>query len=374
VPNQVRWRGQAPHGSLLHPVWETSNNKGEPADEAFVARCLLGAGWVGASRRLSMLDLRIWAALCGLLREQMPSAPEDDPALDRASNRTVATTGYQLADMVYGEDGGKNYRLIWRSLIRLRATTVVVHIIEQDPELAARRAATGYLGLIGDVWDARTELNLRSPREWGALNGTSSLKVEVGHWTAQQVVAGRCTWLDLDLLRALGTGLAARLWAALEAWGRWPQRSLDGREETAIGLGRPALESLGVGKYSQQRQARMALNRAGQQLVAVDPAYELVRCEQRTGGWCLVVRRVCGARGRTAARKSAAFRDPGVAAKAQQRKARQKVRAAIRESLLEAQPESRISQAVQVRGAPQGYPVNRRIKALDDRRFPCPTD
>lgn len=77
-----------------HPVWETSN-KGEPADEAFVARCLLGAGWVGASRRLSMLDLRIWAALC----EQMPSAPEDDPALDRASNRTVATTGYQLADI-----------------------------------------------------------------------------------------------------------------------------------------------------------------------------------------------------------------------------------------------------------------------------------
>ncbi len=82
--------------SLLHPVWETNNN-GEPADEAFVARCLLGAGWVGASRRLSMLDLRIWAALCGLLREQMPSAPEDDRSLDRASNRTVATTGYQLA-------------------------------------------------------------------------------------------------------------------------------------------------------------------------------------------------------------------------------------------------------------------------------------
>jgi hypothetical protein len=124
--------------------------------------------------------------------------------------------------------------------------------------------------------------------------------------------------------------------AALEAWARWPQRSLDGREETAIGLGRPALESLGVGKYSQQRQARAALNRAGQQLVAVDPAYELVRCEQRAGGWCLVVRRVCGARGRTAARKSGTFRDPGVAAKAQQREARQKVRAAIRESLLEA--------------------------------------
>ncbi|MGI8713902.1 MAG: hypothetical protein ACR2NR_12150 [Solirubrobacteraceae bacterium] len=128
-----------------------------------------------------MLDLRIWAALCGLPREQMPSAPEDDPALDRASNRTVATTGYRLADMIYGEDSGKDYRLIWRSLIRLRATTVVVHIVEQDPKLAARRATTGYVVLIGDVRDARTELNLRSPKEWGALNGTSSLKVEFGH-------------------------------------------------------------------------------------------------------------------------------------------------------------------------------------------------
>jgi hypothetical protein len=334
VANQVRWRGQAPHGSLLHPVWDAS--KGEPADEAFVARCLLGAGWVGASRRLSMLDLRIWAALCGLLREQMPSAPDADLELDRASNRTVATTGYQLADMIYGEDGGKNYRLIWRSLIRLHATTVVVHIVEQDPEVAARRATTGYVGLLGDIWDAKTELNLRSPREWGALNGTSSLKIEIGHWTAQQVVAGRCTWLDLDLLRALGTGLTARLWAALEAWARWPQRSMDAREETAIGLGRPALESLGVGKYSQQRQARAALNRAGQQLIAVDPAYEAVRCERRGGGWCLVVRRVSGARARATARKGATFRDPGIAAKARHREARLEIRTTIHEALLDA--------------------------------------
>ena len=144
-------------------MWETSN-KGEPSDEAFVARCLLGAGWVGASRRLSMLDLRIWAALCGLLCEQMPSAPEDDPALDRASNRTVATTGYQLADMVYGEDGGKNYRLIWRSLIRLRATTVVVHIIEQDPDVA------DFVSFFGPSW----QLGEQPRAMWGssATSGT----------------------------------------------------------------------------------------------------------------------------------------------------------------------------------------------------------
>ncbi|MGH2891566.1 MAG: hypothetical protein ACRDNJ_18275, partial [Solirubrobacteraceae bacterium] len=156
----------------------------------------------------------------------------------------------------------------------------------------------------------------------------------------QQVVAGRCTWLDLDLLQALGTGLAARLWAALEAWARWPQRSLDGREETAIGLGRPALDSLGVGSYSKPRQARAALNRAGQALVGVDPAYEFVRCERRGGGWCLVVRRVSGARARGETRKQGTHRDLGIAAKRRQRAAeqseRQIVRAIISEQLAEA--------------------------------------
>jgi hypothetical protein len=56
-----RWQGQAPGGSLLHPVWEPVT-WGEPSDEAFVARCLLGAGWVGANRRLPMLDPHVWAA------------------------------------------------------------------------------------------------------------------------------------------------------------------------------------------------------------------------------------------------------------------------------------------------------------------------
>jgi len=159
------------------------------------------------------------------------------------------------------------------------------------------------------------------------------LKVEIGHWTAQQIVAGRCTWLDLDLLHALGTGLPARLWAALEAWARWPQRSLDGREETAIGLGQPALESLGVGRYSQPRQARAALNRAGQRLVDVDAAYELVQCDRRGGGWCLIVRRIAGARARVDARKTGSHRDPGIAAKKQRRRALQTERQIVRETI-----------------------------------------
>jgi hypothetical protein len=132
-------------------------------------------------------------------------------------------------------------------------------------------------------------------------------------------------------LRALGSGLSARVWIALEAWARWPQRSLDGREETAIGLGQPALQSLGVAQYERQRDARRALDRAGRGVVAVDPAYELVRCERRGGGWSLVVRRVTGARARGDVRKHAAYRDSGIAAKCQRRKAEQAERLGVRE-------------------------------------------
>jgi hypothetical protein len=329
-----RWQGQAPRASLLHPVWEPITS-GDPTDEAFIARCLLGAGWVGGSRRLSMLDLRVWAALCALLREQLPTPPVEDPTLDRSSTRTVHTTGYALAERVYGDDGGKNYRLLRRSLVRLRGATVVVHIVEQDPELAAERITDGYVALIGDLWLARTRLELHTPREWGALKGTSSLRAEVGHWTAQQIVAGRATWLDLDLLRALGTGLAARVWAALEAWGRWPQQSMDGREETAIGLGEPALNSLGVGGYARPRAARAAIDRAGQQILATDPSYELVRCERRAG-WCLVVRRLCGPRARAQARSGAAWRSSGIAVSKQQRSERAAVRSQARDSITRA--------------------------------------
>ena len=100
-----------------------------------------------------------------------------------------------------------------------------------------------------------------------------------------------------------------------------------------------------MGQYQHARQARAALNRAGERLVAVDPAYELVRCERRGGGWCLVVRRVCGARSRAEARKQhGTYRDPGIAAKTQQRRAdraeRVIVRDAIRRQLAELQDEA----------------------------------
>jgi len=281
-----------------------------------------------------MLDLRVWAALCDVLREKLPSPPHDDLELQRADTRTVETTGYQLAEKVWSMESGKHYQLLRRSLIRLAGTRAVVHVIERNPELAIELLKEGFVALVGDIWSARTRLDLRTPRQWGALKGSTSLKVEIGHWTAQQVVTARCTWLDLDLLRALGSGLAARLWVALEAWGSWPQRTLDGHEECAIGLGEPARQSLGVGAYKRPRAARTALDRAGAQIIAADPGYELVRCEKRAG-WCLVVRRLTGARARVAARQGAAWRAEGIAANEHRRQERRQVRELIRRQLSE---------------------------------------
>ena len=330
-----RHHGQAPRDSLLHPVWEPVV-EGQPSTEAFVARCLLGAGWVAGKRKLSMFDLRVWAALLGQLGAQLPAElPADDLTLANADTRTVETTGYQLVERVCGDDGGEKYRQIRRSLGRLQGATITIRTVYVDPELAAERISEGSVSLIGDIWAATTRLDLTTPREWGALKASTSLKVEVGRWPAQQVHAGRCTWLDLDLLRALGPGLASRVWAGLEAWARWPQESFDGRQETAIGLGTPALESLGVAGYARPIDARRALDRAGRRIVATDPAYELVRCERRAG-WCLIVRRLSGPRARANARQGAAWRSSGTAANKQQRAERSALRSQIRASLTSA--------------------------------------
>jgi hypothetical protein len=132
--------------------------------------------------------------------------------------------------------------------------------------LAAQRVTAGAVALIGDVWLATLQLDLRRPREWGALKGSTSLKVEIGR-----------------------------------------------------------------ARYDRPRDARRALNRAGRRLENVDPGYELVRCERRGGGWCLVVRRLAGARARAQARKQGMYRDPGIAAKKQQRQAEQAERLVVRE-------------------------------------------
>ena len=61
--------------------------------------------------------------------------------------------------------------------------------METDPEPAAETLHEGWVPLIGEIWAATTRLGLHTPREWGGLKGSSSLKVEVGRWLAEQVLA-----------------------------------------------------------------------------------------------------------------------------------------------------------------------------------------
>ncbi len=266
-------------------MWQATG-RAKPSSETMLARCLLGPGVVGMRGRLSTLDLRTWAALCGLLAAQQP-----------ADKRTVRATGYELRERVFGSvHGGTQWDALRASLARLQLVSVTIHVVERDPELSVQTLHEGWVHFIGEVWNATTQLDLATPREWGALKGTSSLRIEMGTWPAAQVLDGRTTWLDLDMLRALGSGLPARLWAALEAWGDW-QRDLAGSEECVIGLGEPALQSLGVGGYQQPRQARAALARAGRRIAATDPAYEAVRVVRRVG-WQLVARRPASGRER----------------------------------------------------------------------------
>ncbi len=56
----------------------------------------------------------------------------------------------------------------------------------------------------------------------------------------------------------LGPGVAARVWATLEAWSRWKERS-GGCETGTIELAEPALQSLGVGHLDRPHDARRAL-------------------------------------------------------------------------------------------------------------------
>jgi hypothetical protein len=111
----------------------------------------------------------------------------------------------------------------------------------------------------------------------------------VAPWVAQAVRAGHFTWLNLATLRQLG-GIAARLWTYLEA--ETYKQTAHGLASTWIGLGRPALATLGADRYRRSRDARRALGRAAARIVEVEARYASVTIEPRPGGWALVASRV----------------------------------------------------------------------------------
>ena len=61
--------------------------------------------------------------------------------------------------------------------------------METDPEPAAETLHEGWVPLIGEIWAATTRLGSAHAARRGGLKGSSSLKVEVGRWLAEQVLA-----------------------------------------------------------------------------------------------------------------------------------------------------------------------------------------
>ncbi len=116
------------------------------------------------------------------------------------------------------------------------------------------------------------------------------MRIRLAYWYAEQVRAGYTTYLDLPMFRALGVGLAARVWAYLEAE-QYEPKTPD-LEATYIGLGAPALAALDLAGYTRTRDARVKLAVAGERIVATDARY--TRIELRSGPYgheLVVVRR-----------------------------------------------------------------------------------
>lgn len=243
---------------------------------------------VTASGRLSLTpDLEVLAWICERwATTRLPDGytvnGEPDP------NGVARFTLYDLGMDLYGrKPGGEERRAMRGSLWRLISTVV---------SLTGYDAATGEAGerlaslthLLTTVGSERLDAAKADPRRLGALRG-ESFRVEIAPWLRRQLAAGNVTYLSWRTLRQLD-GAAKRAWVYLEAE-RWKPVG-DGLLATSIGLGRPALDSLGVGGFQRHRDARRALERAGQRIVAADDRYASVTVEGRPGGHSLVAYRL----------------------------------------------------------------------------------
>jgi hypothetical protein len=257
------------------PFW---SGDGQP----FTGRSLLGLDHVAIRpRRLTPRDLTVLAYVTD--RYLWPPPKSDlDPA---------GFSLYDLGRAIYGrEPAGADRRNLRFSLRRLWEAELVLGGVD---DLAAERLTWERLliRIESEVDRLAKEDWLATGRQAGALRG-STFKVTLAPWLAQAVREGHFTWLDFRVLRRLG-GLSARLWVYLEAERFKPLG--EGRESTWIGLGQPALASLGADGYERHRDARRALTRAGERIAAADIRYESVRVERRAGGWALIASRTTDA-------------------------------------------------------------------------------
>lgn len=244
---------------------------------------------VRASGRLSLTpDWDVLAWVCERwLTTRLPDgySVEGEPHPEGVASFTL----YDLGTDLYGtEPSGKHYRDMRASLLRLFRVEVTLTGYDS---IAGRAAAdlASLDRLLTSIVSERDRLGPNADaRALGALRG-STFKVALAPWLRGQLAAGNVTYLSWRILRQLD-GAAKRAWVYLEAE-RWKPVG-DGILATSIGLGGPALDSLGVGGFQRHRDARRALERAGERIVAADERYESVTVEGRPGGHALVAYRL----------------------------------------------------------------------------------
>jgi hypothetical protein len=232
------------------------------------------AGLVRASGRLKLtpdFDVFAWVG------ERWLSTPPLDP------EGIARFTLYDLAGALY------NRRPSRRDRAEVRASLTRIGLIKV--QLTGYDSLTGQSGkrlssldnLFDRIVSELDDLGSDS-RAIGALRG-STFKVQLAPWLRGQLAAGGYTFLDFATLRRLD-GLAKRVWVYLAAERFKPCG--EGRSAAHVGLGGPALATLGADSFARHVDARRALARAGKRIVEADDRFESVTVERRAGGWSLV--------------------------------------------------------------------------------------
>lgn len=198
--------------------------------------------------------------------------------------------GFTLRDVgfsLYGsEPGTYERRRIRDSLDRLIALVVTIEGWDSEAK-AAKPTATTKAHLIDEYVSDLDRVRADS-HKIGALRG-ETFKVRLAPWLCDHLREGHDTLLSWETLRALD-GLAKRLWLYLRAE-RYKKEG-EGHSATWIGLGAPALATLGLDGYSRHRDARAALVRAGKKICEVDPSFSSITVEGSRGAYRLVATRL----------------------------------------------------------------------------------
>jgi hypothetical protein len=189
-------------------------------------------------------------------------------------------TFYELANALYSSiPAGHEYQAINGALWRLASLMIELH---------GFNAATGKADNRMVSWSHL----LSVARFKDDPSGLERPYVRLDDWLRSSIDHGAVIRLDWRTLRSFDRNqqLAKRLWIYLQAETWKPQdKEVEG---TWLAVGDRLFAALGM-SYSQPRQARAALKRAGEALVATDPRYQSVSVVKRSKGFYhLVARRL----------------------------------------------------------------------------------